>query len=244
MKPADYLTYYATQFKTVEIDSTYYRTPSASTVTGWYEKTPPDFIFAAKIPQLITHEKVLVNCEAEFEEFVDRMDLLDDKLGPLLLQFPKFTKYQIQADEFCRRLRVLLNRVKDLPTVRFAVEIRNKSWLDKRFTDLLREYNVALALTDTSFMPRPWELKEKFDLVTTDFVYVRWLGDRRGIEKTTQTWDRTVVDRKDDLKNWVNVLNDLVLNKEVRKIFAFANNHYGGHAPDTVKKFWDLWKKA
>jgi uncharacterized protein YecE (DUF72 family) len=243
MKPTDYLTYYATQFQTVEIDSTYYRTPSASTVTGWYEKTPPDFIFAAKVPQIVTHEKILVNCEAEFEEFVDRMDILDDKLGPLLLQFPKFTKYQILPDEFSRRLRFLLNRVKDLPTVRFAVEIRNKAWLDKRFTDLLREYNVALALTDTSFMPRPWEMKEKIDLLTADFAYVRWLGDRHGIEKITQVWDKTVVDRKDDLKHWADILKQMVLNKNVRKLFAFANNHYAGHGPATVKQFWDLWEK-
>jgi uncharacterized protein YecE (DUF72 family) len=49
MKPADYLKFYSTKFQTVEIDSTYYRTPSASTVAGWYEKTPPDFVFAAKV---------------------------------------------------------------------------------------------------------------------------------------------------------------------------------------------------
>jgi uncharacterized protein YecE (DUF72 family) len=243
MKPADYLKFYSTKFQTVEIDSTYYRTPSASTVTGWYEKTPPDFVFAAKVPQIITHEKILVNCESEFEEFIDRMDLLDEKLGPLLLQFPKFTKYQINAEEFSRRLRFLLNRVKDLPTVRFAVEIRNKPWLDKRFTDLLREYNVALALTDTSFMPRPWEFKEKLDLVTTDFAYVRWLGDRKGIEKITQVWDKTVVGREDDLKHWVDVLKELIFNKKIRKVFAFANNHYAGFGPGTVKTFWNLWEK-
>jgi hypothetical protein len=82
MKTRDFLNYYATQFKTVEIDSTYYHTPSAPTVTNWYERTPPDFIFAAKVPQVVTHEKVLVDCEAEFDEFVDRMDILDEKLGP------------------------------------------------------------------------------------------------------------------------------------------------------------------
>ena len=73
---------------------------------------------------------------------------------------------------------------------KFVIEIRNKTWLDAKFADVLREYNVALALTDTSFMPRPWELKQKFDLVTADFAYVRWLGDRKGIEKQTTTWDR------------------------------------------------------
>jgi uncharacterized protein YecE (DUF72 family) len=52
MKPHDFLAYYATQFATVELDSTYYGTPSSSTVTTWYEKTPPDFLFAAKVPSL------------------------------------------------------------------------------------------------------------------------------------------------------------------------------------------------
>jgi uncharacterized protein YecE (DUF72 family) len=87
MKPRDFLMYYATQFKTVEIDSTYYGTPTASTVTNWYERTPPDFVFAAKVPQVVTHQKVLQDCEAEVDEFIDRMNLLHEKLGPLLLQF-------------------------------------------------------------------------------------------------------------------------------------------------------------
>jgi uncharacterized protein YecE (DUF72 family) len=241
MKPPDFLSYYATQFKTVEIDSTYYRTPSASTVTNWYERTPPDFIFAAKVPQVVTHEKVLVDCEAEFDEFVDRMDILDEKLGPLLLQFPWFNKYEIQADEFFRRLRFFLQRLKDLPSDRLAVEIRNEAWLDKRLTDLLREYNVALALTDLSRMPRPWEVKDGLDLVTTDFLYVRWLGDRHGIEKITQVWDKTVVDRTDALRNWAGLFRQFVSRN--LKVYAYANNHYSGNGPGTVRLFWDLWEK-
>jgi uncharacterized protein YecE (DUF72 family) len=58
MKPADFLSYYATQFDTVEVDSTFYRIPTLSTVKGWYAKTPPWFLFAAKVSQVITHEKV------------------------------------------------------------------------------------------------------------------------------------------------------------------------------------------
>jgi uncharacterized protein YecE (DUF72 family) len=228
------------QFRTVEIDSTYYGTPGASTVTNWYERTPPDFIFAAKVPRFVTHERVLVNCEAEFDEFIDRMHLLGEKLGPLLLQFRWFNKYEIQADEFFRRLQVFLKRMKDLPTVRFVVEIRNKTWLDKWLTDLLREYNVALALTDLSNMPRPWELKDGLDLVTTDLVYVRWLGDRRGIEALTTTWDMSVIDRSADLRNWAGLFRQFVTRN--LKVHAYANNHYAGHGPGTVKLFWDLWK--
>jgi uncharacterized protein YecE (DUF72 family) len=241
MKPHDFLSYYATQFKTVEIDSTYYGTPSAPIVSNWYERTPPDFIFAAKVPQIVTHEKVLKDCEAEFDEFIDRMHLLNEKLGPLVLQFPWFNKYEIQADEFFHRLRLFLQRVKTLPTVRFVIEIRNKAWLDQRLTDLLRKHNVALALTDLSNMPRPWEMKVKLDLVTTDFVYVRWLGDREGIEALTKRWDKTIIDRTDDLRNWAGLFRQFVSRN--LKVYAYANNHYAGYGPGTVKLFWDEWKK-
>jgi uncharacterized protein YecE (DUF72 family) len=201
-------------------------------------------MLSATFPQVITHEKMLVNCEAEFDEFVSRMSLLNEKLGPLLFQFPHFDQYQFNGpEEFLRRLRFFLKRAKEMFTTKFGVEIRNKLWLDSRLTELLGEYGVALALTDTSFVPRPWERKEQLDLVTSDFGYVRWLGDRKGIEKVTTTWDKTVVDRKGDLRNWVKVIQQLVSDKRIRKLFAFANNHYAGNGPGTVKMFWDLWKK-
>ena len=242
MRSRAFLSHYASQFPTVEIDSTFYGTPSASTVTSWNEKTPGDFIFAVKVPQVITHEKVLVGCEAVFDEFVERMSLLGDKLGPMLLQFPKFDKWTLESpDEFRARLQSFFRRASELRAGRFVVEVRNKDWLDARMTDLLCEHNVALALTDTSFMPRPWEVKGALDLMTADFAYVRWLGDRKGIEQQTTTWDKTVIDRQGELRNWVVVLRRLVEDKRIRKIFAFANNHYAGHAPDTVKLFWNLW---
>jgi len=242
MRSRDFLGYYARQFQTVEIDSTFYGTPSASTVASWSEKTPPDFIFAVKVPQVITHEKVLVGCEAESDEFIERMASLGDKLGPMLLQFPKFDKWALKSpDELLTRLDSFLKRVSG-PAHRYAVEIRNKDWLDKKLTDALRQLNVALALTDTSFMPRPWEMKNQLDLITTNFAYVRWLGNRKGIEEQTTTWDKTVIDRQPELKSWVVVLRRLVEDKRIRKILAFANNHYAGHAPDTVKLFRRLWK--
>lgn len=244
MKSNDFLGYYASRFRTVEIDSTYYGTPSESTVTSWYRKTPPDFVFAGKVPQIVTHTNMLVNCEPEFDEFVKRMGLLHEKLGPLLFQFPHFNKYEFNGpDEFLNRLRPFLKRATEMFTVHFAVEIRNKTWLNSRLTDLLRDYNVALALTDTSFVPRPWEFKEKVDPVTADFVYVRWLGDRKGIEKITQVWDKTVVDRSSDLKNWIDIFKSMVANKKIVRLFAFANNHYAGNGPATIKLFWDLWQK-
>lgn len=242
MKPADFLSYYATKFNTVELDNTFYRTPSVSTVEGWNLKTPPGFIFAAKIPQIITHEKVLVDCEDDLSHFLKTMDTLGDKLGPLLFQFGYFNKSAFKsAAEFLARLKPFL---KKLPKgYMFAVEIRNKYWIDQRYADLLREHNVAMALIDQSWVPRPWEMKQKIDLATTDWTYVRWLGDRKGIEAETKTWDKVIVDRTKDLKNWVEVLKQMVNTKKILKMFAFANNHYQGFGPGTVKLFMDLWDK-
>ena len=119
MKPADYLTYYATKFDTVEVDSTFYRTPAASTVSGWARKTPDHFIFAVKVPQLITHEKVLVDCDADFKQFVDTMDLLGEKLGPMLLQFPYFNRSVFTAGaQFLARLKPFLEKLPQGPQIR------------------------------------------------------------------------------------------------------------------------------
>ena len=113
MRSKDFLRHYSGQFQTVEIDSTFYGTPAASTVTSWNNKTPADFVFAVKVPQVITHEKVLVDCEPEFDEFIERMHLLGDKLGPMLLQFPKFDKWVLKSsDEFRARLQSFFNEWK------------------------------------------------------------------------------------------------------------------------------------
>jgi uncharacterized protein YecE (DUF72 family) len=68
MQSRDFLSYYATQFATVEVDSTFYGCPSARTVNNWAARTPEDFIFSVKIPQAITHEKALVDCDSEFAD--------------------------------------------------------------------------------------------------------------------------------------------------------------------------------
>jgi hypothetical protein len=67
-------------------------------------------------------------------------------------------------------------------------------------------------------------MKDKFDLITADFIYVRWLGDRKGIEEKTTTWDKVIVDRQGDLSEWVSLLKKIQERRIM--ILAFANNHY------------------
>ena len=243
MKPADYLRHYATRFRTVEVDSTFYGTPKAERVRAWYEKTPADFVFAAKVPQVITHEKILVDCDAELAEFLQTMEQLGEKLGPLLLQFGYFSPGVLKnGAQFVARLEPFLKKLPEFCARphRFVVEIRNKAWLERPLLETLREHNVALALTDHSFMPRPWELKKDLDVITADFAYVRWLGDRKGIEEITTRWDQTVVDHRGDLLRWVDMFREL--RRRNLQVYAYANNHYAGNGPGTVKLFWDLYE--
>jgi len=197
-----YLGNYAEQFKTVEVDSTFYRIPAEKTVRGWYAQTPDDFIFSCKVPQSITHESCLIDCDGEFHAFVNVMSLLEHRLGPMLFQFPYFNqKVFPRPDGFLERLRNFLPKLPQ--EFRFALEIRNKAWVGPELLDLLHEHKVAFALIDHPWMSRPTELTRQGDVVTSDFAYVRLLGDRYAIEKLTQTWDKPVVNRTRELMEGV-----------------------------------------
>jgi uncharacterized protein YecE (DUF72 family) len=88
LKEQDYLRYYSRQFNTVEIDCTYYGMPRKTSVENWYKSVPDDFIFSPKFPQDITHNSNLTGIDDLFSEFLDRMSILNEKLGPILIQFP------------------------------------------------------------------------------------------------------------------------------------------------------------
>ena len=121
------------------------------------------------------------------------------------------------------------------------MEIRNKNWLVPAFLETLKEHRVALALVDQVWMPRPKQLFDRIDPITADFAYVRWLGDRKGIEEKTKTWNKIIVNRTADLVEWVEVLK--VVTQRKIQILAFANNHYAGYGPGTIEEFRTLWRR-
>src|SRR5918994_7721875 len=92
LKRANLVQHYARYFRAVEIDSTYYTIPARSVVAGWKESTPSGFIFTAQVPGIITHQKVMKDCQRELTTFLNSLDLFWERLGPLLLQFPYFNR--------------------------------------------------------------------------------------------------------------------------------------------------------
>ncbi len=212
-----YLEAYAARFPTVEIDSTFYGTPRPAVVRGWLERTPSDFRFAAKFPRTITHDKKLVQAQAETGEFVGVMQELGEKLALLTLQFA----YDFGPDQLDR----LDGYLEALPSgTRYAVEVRHRGWLNQSLTRMLSRHNVALVLQDLYTMPRlPW--------LTTDFTVIRWLGRRSDIER----FDRLQIDRQVELTRWAEKVRGFL--EGGVDVFGYFNNHYAGHSPGSVAQF-------
>ena len=241
-----FLAHYATRFDTVEVDSTYYAVPSARVVEGWAAKTPDDFLLCAKFPRDIVHggkdarpdARLVLAKDAVYEtrdRFLEVMQRVGRRLGPLLLQFPYFNRAAFpSAGPFLERLDAFLG---DLPRegYRYVVEIRNKAWLTQAYRELLARHDVGLALVDQGWMPHGDEVEQRFDPVTSPDVYVRLLGDRKAIEKVTRTWEKEVLDQGPSLARWSSLLVRM-MDRDVKRVLVFVNNHYAGHGPATVRR--------
>ena len=247
-EPRDFLRHYARRFDTVEVDATYYAIPRASVVDGWFEKTPEDFLLSAKFPRSICHggegampdgDTVLVP-DATFDErdaFLEVMSRLGGKLGPLVLQFPYFSK-AVFSDErkFLDRLDHFLTELP--PDFEYAVEIRNRTWLGPDLAHLLRRHRTTMVLVDQAWMPHADEVEQMFDPITGPRLYVRLLGDRKEIEAITKTWDTEVIDRRERLRRWASFLTRTV--RQGNSTLVYVNNHYAGHAPTTVQRLMEM----
>jgi uncharacterized protein YecE (DUF72 family) len=237
-KPQDMIHYYARYFRAVEIDSTYYTIPARSVVAEWKENTPPGFVFAAQVPGVITHQKVMKDCQHELTTFLNSVEFLGDRLGPLLLQFPYFNR-----NTFASRAqfdKLLLPFLKTLPReFKFAVEIRNKNWISWDFLEILRDHSVAFVVIAQAWMPSIDVLARALDLLCGDFFYARFIGDRKEVK--AQHWDNLSEDKTSELIVWIEELKKIA--DRASRTYAFFNNHYAGFAPGSVKLFHELWHK-
>jgi uncharacterized protein YecE (DUF72 family) len=217
----EYLTEYAKHFSSVEVDNTFYRIPSEATVKKWKDQTPSDFIFSVKFPRIITHVKKLKSCERETNMFTKNVSGLDKKLGPLLLQFPStFGATQLPSLE---------DFLTNLPQKRrVAIEIRNREMLNNDLYSLLNRKRVALAWVEGPFTPTT-------DMITTDFLYARWEGDR---QKVNGLLGKVEIDRYDDVKRWADKIGRL-LDRGI-EVFGYFSKYYSGHPPTDAKQLLSL----
>lgn len=228
-RPADFLATYARAFPSVEVDSTFYAVPPERTVLGWAERTPPEFRFALKLPQAVTHEARLRGADGVLAEFFDRVRLLGPKLGPVLAQLgPDFGPDELPA------LRAFLPSLPhDVPV---AIEFRQRGWFTEEVLALLADHGVAPALSDGRWVPRRWllALAEQYaERTSAPFAYVRWMGPDRALTD----FSRVQVDRSNELDVWGHTLAALAsATSGVREVWGYVSNYFSGHAPADVRE--------
>ena len=155
-----FLKHYATRLNCVEINYTFRRLPSASTLEAWVAATEPGFVFAVKANMRITHIQRLKNAGESTELFFQKIDPLrtSRRLGPVLFQLPPAMK----CDAGLLREYLAL-----LPEgLRYAFEFRHASWLTEEVYDVLRARNVSLCVAESEKLEVP-------EVITADFVYYR-----------------------------------------------------------------------
>jgi uncharacterized protein YecE (DUF72 family) len=188
------------------------------------------------VPQSITHEKVLLDCQAEVEAFLGAARLLGDKLLCCCLQFGSFNRRAFASlGAFLERLDPFLAAwPADVPV---AVEVRNQTWMAPELADCLRRHSAAWVLPDQAWMPSPLSVVERLDVVTGPFAYLRLLGDRAAVDALTPTLDHIVIDRSRQVADDAQAIS--ILRQRV-PVVAFVNNHYAGYAPETARQLVTL----
>ena len=175
------LRFYGEQFRSVEINNTFYRMPKDSVVQAWAAEVAPDFRFVLKASQRITHMQRLKDAGDSVAYFLKVAGALKEHLGPVLFQLPPFLKKDVS------RLRDFL---KLLPSqVRSAMEFRHESWFDSEVFELLREHQIALCIAEAE------DGVETPFVSTADWGYLRLRRPDYG-DPELQKWVDTVRDQK------------------------------------------------
>ncbi len=204
---------YCTVFNTVEVDSTFYSYPSIELVKGLINSTPDGFVFTAKLPSLITHQKRLdlsKGVEKDLDRFIELMQPVNRarKLASLLIQLPPRYSY----DKYYEVFRGFLNLT--VGELRYAVEFRDLSWLREDVLNLLSKYDVAYTIVDEPLLP-------PYTYITTDFAYIRWHGRGRN------PWYYYHYSLS-ELNEWKQKI--LEVRDKVRRVYGYFNNHFKGYA--------------
>jgi len=200
------------------------RIPNVFMVKNWCRKTPKNFRFTAKFPRVITHEKRLKDVDKELEHFFEAIGPLSDKTLALLIQLPP----SLQIYGGLQRLREVVGRLDR--RFRYAVEVRHSSW----FQDL------AYGFFANNDLCMVWSVLEGLQtppIVTTDFLYLRFIGNRSIQEKD---FGRIQIDRVTEMEKWAENIKKVEEDEQIRLAIIAANNHYAGFGPGTVNVFRNL----
>jgi uncharacterized protein YecE (DUF72 family) len=227
-----WLEFYARYLPAVEVDATFYGAPAENTVRRWVEMTSAGFRFACKLPREITHACRLRDCSAELNSFLRAMEPLASKLQVILIQLPP----SFAPKDGKPALRKFLAQ---LPRdYRFAIEFRNAGWHRPQIIRLLEKHRACWVWADTSALNERNLAPFEFLPRTTDFLYVRLLGDyatKYDVNgEHVHRYEKLLWKREAALDSWSLKIERHL--SEVRSIWTFVSNHFEGFAPESCQR--------
>ncbi len=198
------LAFYQTQFNTVELNNSFYHLPSKISLQSWRDSTPEDFQFAVKASRFLTHMKKLNDAEQGLERFLDTIEELGKKLGPILFQLPP--NWDINVERFEKFVDLLP------ADYSYAFEFRNATWNTPEIEELLSARNLAYCVYDLAGYQSPVK-------VTADFAYIRLHGP--GAKYQGSYSDSALLNWTEQLHAW---------SEKLRAAYVYFDNDQSGYA--------------
>jgi len=210
----EWLGFYGNRLRSVEVNNTFYQLPEKKTLRAWSEAVPSDFVFSVKASRYITHMKKLKDPERSLKRFLDAVEALGDRLGPLLFQLPP--SWHVNAE----RLERFLDALPD--ALRTTFEFRDPSWFDDDILELLRSHGAAFCVYHLAGRLSPKE-------VTADFVYVRLHGPG---DKYEGSYDQ------ETLSGWAGAFTSWA--RRGLDVYCYFDNDDSGYAAQNAVSLADM----
>ncbi len=209
-----YLTYYAKRLASVEINSSFYRLPAETTLLRWRDETPTGFIFALKASRFITHQKKLKEPERHLPLLLERARVLGPKLGPVLFQLPPGWRFNgPRLEDFLQALP---------GDCRYALEMRDPTWLNEEAYEALRRHGVAFCIYDLAGRQSP-------RLLSAGFVYLRLHGPGGAYQGCYSR--EFLAGLAGDIRAWA---------EEGREVFCYFDNDEAAYAAQNALELVEL----
>ncbi|MBY9002110.1 MAG: DUF72 domain-containing protein [Candidatus Heimdallarchaeota archaeon] len=222
------LGYYATQFSTCEVNSSFYAFPKIETTKRWNKLLPDDFVLTAKIPKIIAQAENIALSKENLYTFLNIMSPLKKKLGPLVMQFaPSFDKNSRTVEELDTFVNFFPQKDYTL-----LLEFRHKTWFNKETYDFLNEKKLGIV---SSYLPY---LKLNLcEEVKSEYFYLRIIGSHN----TETGLGKQVLDQSKVVEEIVDKLSTgLAKNPNKKSAYVYINQHFSGYAPPIAKKFREM----
>ncbi|MDB5198027.1 MAG: hypothetical protein JWP88_2398 [Flaviaesturariibacter sp.] len=220
LRQADWFNYYASQFDTSEINTSFYHLPKYETVEGWAAKAPKGFTFCPKLSRYITHMKKLHEAEEPLERFFSVFQPLQTLMGPVLVQLPSMVRFKYAvAERFYEWL-------KPYQKTDFVLEIRHDSWLEEPSLTLMAKYGIGLVISQSNGL-FPYS-----EMITAPNIYIRFHGPKELY--ASRYSDEMLEAYAVKIRNWMSAGH---------AVWAYFNNDIHGYAFDDARRLKALLEK-